>query len=95
MEDSPLIHPDIEKAYTLPSRYYTESSVFEEIISTLSKSFHFASHISQFGKNNIIPLPQLENILNESLILVKSDKIRCLSNVCTHRGMLIATSPCN
>jgi choline monooxygenase len=95
MEDSPLIHPDIEKARTLPSRYYTESSVFEEIISTLSKSFHFASHISQFGKNNIIPLPQLENILNESLILVKSDKIRCLSNVCTHRGMLIATSPCN
>ena len=95
MEDSPLIHPDIKKAHTLPSKYYTESSVFGEIISKLSKSFHFAAHISQFEKNNIIPLPQLENILNESLILVKSDKIRCLSNVCTHRGMLIATNPCS
>jgi len=95
MEDSPLIHPDIKKAHTLPSKYYTESSVFREIISKLSKSFHFAAHISQFGKNNIIPLPQLENILNESLVLVKSDEIRCLSNVCTHRGMLIATNPCS
>ena len=76
MEDSPLIHADIKKAHTLPSKYYTESSVFGEIISKLSKSFHFAAHISQFEKNNIIPLPQLENILNESLILVKSDKIR-------------------
>ena len=95
MEDSPLIHPDIKKAHTLPSKYYTESSVFGEIISKLSKSFHFAAHISQFEKNNIIPLPQLENILCESLILVKSDGIRCLSNVCTHRGMLIATNPCS
>ena len=95
MEDSPLIHPDIKKAHTLPSKYYTDSSVFRKIISKLSKSFHFAAHISQFEKNNIIPLPQLENILNESLILVKSDKIRCLSNVCTHRGMLIATNPCS
>ena len=95
MEDSPLIHPDIKKAHTLPSKYYTESSVFGEIISKLSKSFHFAAHISQFGKNNIFPLPQLENILNESLILVKSDEIRCLLNVCTHRGMFIATNPCS
>ena len=55
MEDSPLIHPDIKKAHTLPSKYYTESSVFGEIISKLSKSFHFAAHISQFEKNNIIP----------------------------------------
>lgn len=95
MEDSPLIHPDIKKAHTLPSKYYTESLVFREIISKLSESFHFAAHISQFGENNIIPLPQLENILNESLVLVKSDEIRCLSNVCTHRGMLIATNPCS
>ena len=52
MEDSPLIHPDIKKAHTLPSKYYTESSVFGEIISKLSKSFHFAAHINQFEKNN-------------------------------------------
>ena len=95
MEDPPLIHPDIRKAQTLPSRYYTESTVFDDLKSKLSKSFHYAAHISQLEENNIIPLPQLENILNESLILVKSDEVICLSNVCTHRGMLIATESCS
>ena len=95
MEDPPLIHPDIRKAQTLPSRYYTECTVFDDLKSKLSKSFHYAAHISQLEENNIIPLPQLENILNESLILVKSDEVKCLSNVCTHRGMLIATESCS
>ena len=91
----PIIDSDIRKAHTLPSRYYTEDTLFSEILSTLSNSFHFAAHVSQLNENNIIPLPQLENILGEALMITKDEKIRCLSNVCTHRGMLIATKPCN
>jgi len=92
---APIIDPDIRKAHTLPSRYYTEDSLFSEILATLSDSFHFAAHISQLKDNNVIPLPQLENLLGEALMVTKDDRIRCLSNVCTHRGMLIATKPCN
>ena len=95
MVAGPIIDSDIRKAHTLPSRYYTEDTLFSEIMSTLSNSFHFAAHVSQLNENNIIPLPQLENILGESLMITKDKKIRCLSNVCTHRGMLIATKPCN
>ena len=92
---APIIDPDIRKARTLPSRYYTEDGVFSKIITGLSSSFHFAAHVSQLDENNILPLPQLENVLGEALIITKDEKIRCLSNVCTHRGMLIATKPCN
>ena len=95
MVGGPIIDSDIRKAHTLPSRYYTEDTLFSEILSTLSNSFHFAAHVSQLNENNIIPLPQLENILGEALMITKDEKIRCLSNVCTHRGMLIATKPCN
>ena len=95
MVAAPIIDSDIRKAHTLPSRYYTEESLFSEILSKLSNSFHFAAHVSQLDGNNIIPLPQLENILGEALILTKDEQIRCLSNVCTHRGMLIATKPCD
>ena len=35
MEDPPLIHPDIRKAQTLPSRYYTESTVFDDLKSNV------------------------------------------------------------
>ncbi len=95
MVAAPIIDSDICKAHTLPSRYYTEESLFSDILSRLSNSFHFAAHVSQLNENSIIPLPQLENILGEALILTKDEQIRCLSNVCTHRGMLIATKPCD
>ncbi len=95
MVAAPIIDSDICKAHTLPSRYYTEESLFSEILSKLSNSFHFAAHVSQLDENNTIPLRQLEKFLGEALILTKDEKIRCLSNVCTHRGMLIATKPCN
>ncbi len=95
MVATPIIDSDICKAHTLPSRYYTEESLFSDILSRLSNSFHFAAHVSQLNENSIIPLPQLENILGEALILTKDEQIRCLSNVCTHRGMLIATKPCD
>ena len=29
---APIIDPDIRKAHTLPSRYYTEDNVFSKII---------------------------------------------------------------
>jgi len=95
MVAAPIVDSDICKAHTLPSRYYTEESLFSDILSRLSNSFHFAAHVSQLNENSIIPLPQLENILGEALILTKDEQIRCLSNVCTHRGMLIATKPCD
>ena len=95
MVAAPIIDSDICKAHTLPSRYYTEESLFSDILSRLSNSFHFAAHVSQLNENSIIPLPQLENILGEALILTRDEQIRCLSNVCTHRGMLIATKPCD
>ena len=92
---APVIDSDICKAHTLPSKYYTEETLFSEIISKHSDSFHFAAHVSQLKENNVVPLPQLEKTLGEALIITKEEKIRCLSNVCTHRGMLIATEPCN
>jgi choline monooxygenase len=38
----------------------------------------------------------LEGFLDEPLVLVRGSdaKLRCLSNVCTHRGNLVVTEPC-
>ena len=55
MVAGPIIDSDIRKAHTLPSRYYTEDTLFSEILSTLSNSFHFAAHETQHNEKNIIP----------------------------------------
>ena len=85
-----IINPDISKAETLPSKYYTDSETFEKLRTKFTSNWHFAAHISEFEDNNVIPLPHLVGLMREPLVLTKGDEIRCLSNVCTHRGMLIA-----
>jgi choline monooxygenase len=90
----PLIDPDIRKAETLPSRFYTDSATFEQVRSGFSGNWHFAAHLSQLEEFNIIPLQHLEGLLREPLLLTKGEHTRCISNVCTHRGMLVANEPC-
>jgi choline monooxygenase len=89
-----IINSDISKAETLPSRYYTDSETFEKLRTKFTSNWHFAAHISEFEENNVIPLPHLVGLMREPLVLTKDDDIRCLSNVCTHRGMLIANEKC-
>jgi choline monooxygenase len=90
----PIINSDISKAETLPSKYYTDSETFEKLRTKFTSNWHFAAHISEFEENNVIPLPHLVGLMREPLVLTKGDEIRCLSNVCTHRGMLIANEKC-
>tara|TARA_B100000401_G_C52782442_1_gene708961 strand:- start:1 stop:1062 length:1062 start_codon:yes stop_codon:yes gene_type:complete len=89
----PLIHPDITKAHTLPSRFYTDEKSFQHLMTEMQNCWYFAAHSSQFAEHDVIPLIDIEEMLGEALILTNSDKIRCMSNVCTHRGMLVATEP--
>ena len=54
------------------------------------------------GDENLVPLPQsvyplvlLDNYLTEPLLIVRNEKdeINCFTNVCTHRGNLVALHP--
>ena len=49
MPDSGLIDPDIRKAQTLPSRFYTEEGIFPEIVGGFAECWHFAAHESQLA----------------------------------------------
>ena len=58
-------------------------------------NWHFAAHESQLSDKSAIELRHLENLLGEPMILVSGDEIRCISNVCTHRGMLLVDGSCS
>ena len=95
MSEQRIIDPDIAKAQTLPSRYYTDERVFSDIISGFSGCWHFAAHESQLAEHNVLPLDHIEHMIGEPMLLTRDEIIRCVSNVCTHRGMLVATEPCS
>ena len=88
------IHPDITKAETLPSSFYKDQEVFETI-----KDMVFLKSWQWVGDNNLVHKPQsihpfilLDGYLTEPMLLTKDEdeKINCLTNVCTHRGNIVA-----
>lgn len=94
-----VINKDISLAETIPSRFYTEDEFFylskEKIFSS---SWQFAGDTDKAKvPGQIYPFTLLENFLNEPLILTrdKNDRLHCLSNVCTHRGNILAEGSCN
>jgi choline monooxygenase len=89
------INSDISKARTLASSYYTDENIFRDSIEKIfSSSWQFALNIDQLNDDNIIPITFLKGTLSEPLLLIKDkNKLKCISNVCTHRGHIICNKP--
>lgn len=89
-----FIDPDIRKARTLSSGFYTDAAWFEA-----SKEKIFLRTWQLLGgpeiAEGLTPVTLAPGLLDEPLLLVKkADSIRCLSNVCTHRGKVLVEDPC-
>lgn len=93
------IDPDIAKASTIPSRAYTDGTVFEA-----SKDAVFARSWQWVGDtdlvkvpNQVSPLTVLEGCLDEPIVFTRDrdDQVHCLSNVCTHRGNIVVEGSSN
>ena len=88
-----LVASDIRVAKTLPSKFYYGEEIFKSLKSTFN-GWQFAVHDSEMNENSIIPLDHIEAITGEPTIIVRGEKTQCLSNICTHRGMRLASQPC-
>ena len=92
------IDQDITKAETLPSSFYRDETIFDRIKESIfEKTWQWIG-----DSNSIIPLSKqvypftlLDNYLTEPMLLVRdeTDRIKCFSNVCTHRGNIIIHNP--
>ena len=76
-----LIDADIRKARTLPSRFYTEPIEFERL-KTVFNGWQFAAHTSELETHTMLPLPHIQDITGESVLLLRDQETRSLSNVC-------------
>ena len=90
------IAADIRRAATLPGEFYRDDQVFEALRERVfARSWQWIGHESDLAAESAMPLVLLEGCLDIPLVLTRDQKgeLRCLSNVCTHRGNLIATVP--
>ena len=96
--DKIYVDPDIEKASTLPSWFYTSPEWFELTREKVfAKSWQFCLDTDDLRlEGQMVPHTLLPGMLDEPILFVRDteDVLRCISNVCTHRGNLLIDGPC-
>lgn len=87
------VDPRIERARTLPSRAYHDPTEYDrQLEAVFARSWQVVADSSRVrDPGHVLPVTLLEGSLDEPLVLVRDrdDTLRCLSNVCTHRGALV------
>jgi len=90
-DDDLFIDDDVARAHTLPARVYRDAALFERLC---ERAFARAWHLvpTPPEPEHVVPFELLPGFLDEPLLLARDAAgiLRCLSNVCTHRGNVIA-----
>lgn len=93
-----FIDPDIEKASTISSEFYTSPDWFELSKEKIfAKTWQFCMGTEEIQQpSSMVPFTLLPGLFDEPLLLVKDEQsfLRCMSNVCTHRGNILIDTPC-
>jgi choline monooxygenase len=88
------IDPDASRAETLPAAVYGDPGWHRQLVDrVLARSWQLVADSAELRvPGHHKPVVFLEGSVNEPLLLTRDrdDKPHCLSNVCTHRGMLVA-----
>jgi choline monooxygenase len=85
------IDPDIRRAKTLASEFYTDERFLE-----LSKEKVFARTWQFAGRTSDLSVLTPVSVIGEPLLLSRSEGgLRCMSNVCTHRGKILVEEACD
>ena len=92
------IDPDITTAATLDSSFYTDEANFNLARERIfTRSWQWIGSLDDVKQPaSVSPRDILPGLLDEPVILARDnqDQLRCLSNVCTHRGNILIQAAC-
>lgn len=93
-----FIDKNIAKAKTIDTLFYKSEEYFQKSKERIFvPSWQFIGDTDRVAEpNSAYPFILLQNYLNEPLVLTRDAEgnVRCMSNVCTHRGNLLVPEPC-
>jgi choline monooxygenase len=92
------ISTDIRNAKTLPGIFYHDPGVFTHCREAIfARSWQMVTGAEETVRlpKDALPFKYMEGFIDEPLLLLRdeADKVRCMSNVCTHRGKILVEHP--
>ncbi|MES2959392.1 MAG: SRPBCC family protein [Pseudomonadota bacterium] len=97
---TPLAMPEaaIERARTLDARFYLDDGIYAAVRERVfARTWQWIGDLADVGKpGSLAPRVLGPGLLDEPLLLARDagGTLRCLPNVCTHRGHLLVDAPC-
>jgi len=90
------VDADITRAETLPGQAYRDTDLHTRIIERVfAPSWQLAPDAVLTPPGSLTPFTLLPGTLDDPLLLTNDGgALRCLSNVCTHRGAILCDEPC-
>jgi len=92
------VDADIARASTLPSAFYRDASIWEAMRErVLVRTWQWLGDLADVASpGSLAPRDLLPGFVDEPLVLARDREgtLRCLSNVCTHRGNLLVREAC-
>ena len=92
------VDPDIAVAATLPGAFYSDAAAFAAMRERVfARTWQWIGSIEDVAEpGSLSPRDLLPGHLDEPLLLARdgAGELRCLSNVCTHRGNILVGAPC-
>src|ERR1044072_1706318 len=89
-----FVDPDISVAKTIHTDFYNSQQVLEQCKERIfAATYQFVAHADMVREpGEVYPVTLLEGYVDEPLLLSKDEtgSIHLLSNVCTHRGNILA-----
>jgi len=92
------VDPDITVASTLPGSFYSDRAAFDAMgDKVFARSWQWIGDLADVAAaQTLSPRDLLPGVLDEPLLLARDEagELRCLSNVCTHRGNILVKEAC-
>jgi choline monooxygenase len=92
------VHPDIAEAHTLPGSFYADAEAFARMRERVfARTWQWIGPLDDVASpESLAPRDLLAGLLDEPLLLTRDahGTLRCMSNVCTHRGNILVAAPC-
>jgi choline monooxygenase len=92
------VDPDITLAHTLPGSFYADADAFARMKDRVfARSWQWLGTLDDVAEpESLAPRTLLPQYLDEPLLLARDGEgmLRCMSNVCTHRGNILVNDAC-